>query len=184
MKAVHGNVADIKKIRSRAVVSIHIEIPVESYAAAVAMLDEKDVLITIAPKDVGAYGLIVSEEKPDIGITMSEGEQQLYSMGESSTEYVGPEDVLFARVKAKIDHTNSRLAAMYCKNKNFKEFLAVTRLDCDPFEVNENFARNEILAACGIDSRAELDTNRLAQTKFIINFCKPYTAYMQSREGK
>ena len=157
MEAVHGNVADIKKIRSRAVVSIHVEIPVESYAAAVAMLDEKDVLITIAPKDVGPYGLIVSEEKPDIGITMSEEKP------------------------AKIDHKNSRLAAMYCKNENFQEFLAVNN---PGIVINEHVSRSIILRICGIESRADLDTRELAKTKFIINFCKPYTAYMQSREGK
>ena len=160
MEAVHGNVADIKKIRSRAVVSIHVEIPVESYAAAVAMLDEKDVLITIAPKDVGPYGLIVSEDKPDIGITMSEEKP------------------------AKIDHKNSRLAAMYCKNENFRDFLADTMLFCVRGEVLESEARQEIVRACCIKSRSELDTNMVAQEKFIQFICKPYTAYMQSREGK
>ena len=184
MEAVHGNVADIKKIRSRAVVSIHIEIPVESYAAAVAMLDEKDVLITLAPKDVGAYGLIVSEDEPDIGIAISEEKNpQLYAMGESTTEYGGPDPSPFERVPKK-DHSQSRLAAMYCKNENFRRWLAVSRLNCDPIQVTEEIARQEMIRVCGIESRAELDTRPLAETKFKINFCKPYTAYIQSREGK
>ncbi len=131
--------------------------------------------------------LMVSERPRPVGYE-DEGEpeieeKQLYSMGESTTEYAGPDPSPFERVPKK-DHSQSRLAAMYCKNKNFREFLAVTRLNCDPLQVNEKFARNEILAACGINSRAELDTDQVAQTKFIVNFCKPYTAYMQSREGK
>ena len=75
--------------------------------------------------------------------------------------------------KEKIDHTNSRLAAMYCKNEVFREWLSPG--------LTETLTREEILKACSIKSRAELDTNMVARGKFIRYFCKPYTAYMREK---
>ena len=81
----------------------------------------------------------------------------------------------------KIDHTNSRLAAMYCKQGDFQDFIASNYFDLAPSEVNEAYARKEILQWCNIESRAELDTNLNAKALFVTKFCKPYTSYMQQR---
>ncbi|MBL4940950.1 MAG: hypothetical protein JKY81_04730 [Colwellia sp.] len=121
------------------------------------MIIDGMLMVSERPRPVGYE----DEGEPDIGITMSEEKP------------------------AKIDHTNSRLAAMYCKNENFQKFLAINMFaNCDPAQVTEDTAKLEIILCCGIDSRADLDTNRLARETFIKHFCKPYTAYMQSREGK
>lgn len=67
ISAIHGHISDVKKIRTRQVCAILIEVPIEQYAAVVAGFDEKDVLITIAPTGIGSYGVLSNaptEEKP------------------------------------------------------------------------------------------------------------------------
>lgn len=64
MKGLFGHIADIKKIRSRQCVAISIEIPVEHYAQAVALLDEKDVLVTLSDLKM-PYGVVEGRSEPE-----------------------------------------------------------------------------------------------------------------------
>jgi hypothetical protein len=74
----------------------------------------------------------------------------------------------------------SRLAAMWCKEPKFWEWLRYRYYktsDCDPSEVS---SRNEILAVCGIDSRSELDNSDSAAEAFHKYFRIPYSEWLKT----
>ena len=63
MQAAHGQVVDVKKIRTRQVVQIITEIPAEHYAQAVALLDDQQALITPSSLDI-PFGVVDGSDSP------------------------------------------------------------------------------------------------------------------------
>jgi hypothetical protein len=61
MKAIYGEVGEIKELRSTQVCRIAIEVPAESYKAVVAMLHGQKVLLTVAPPIHAPYGVVEPE---------------------------------------------------------------------------------------------------------------------------
>lgn len=61
MQAIHGHAVDVKKVRSRQVVLIQVEVPIEQYAAVVAAVDDSKVLVTRSELDA-PYGILDSRE--------------------------------------------------------------------------------------------------------------------------
>lgn len=64
MKAVHGQVTNIKKIPSRQIVQVITEIPAEHYAAAVALLDDHQALITPSALKI-PFGVVDGQAEED-----------------------------------------------------------------------------------------------------------------------
>lgn len=65
MKAVHGEAVEVKKYRSLGVARLIVELPIESYRDTVDLLDDRRVLVTLAPDgfDAVPYGLV--DEEPE-----------------------------------------------------------------------------------------------------------------------
>jgi hypothetical protein len=63
------------------------------------------------------------------------------------------------------------MACTFCRDPLFHRWLNVLdaeahERDQAPFEPTEEFAKDFILTLCGIDSRNELDTNKIAAYRF------------------
>ena len=63
------------------------------------------------------------------------------------------------------------MACVFCRDPLFHTWLNVLESDCkdrdqNPFEPTEEFAKDFILQLCGIESRNDLDTNKLAAYRF------------------
>lgn len=67
MKALYGEVTEVKKIISRQVARLHIEFPVEAFKDVVQLLDDQRVLVTIAPSALASvpFGIVEAEEADD-----------------------------------------------------------------------------------------------------------------------
>jgi hypothetical protein len=61
VKAVYGEVGEIKELRSTGVCRIAIEVPAEAYKSVVAMLHGQKVLLTVAPPIHAPYGVVEPE---------------------------------------------------------------------------------------------------------------------------
>lgn len=108
MKAAYGVVEEVKTIRTRQVCAISIELPIESYKDAVALLHAQNVLITIAgePFKYHPYGVIDSEhravidvkleiEKPDYGKLAVELHKSGFFINPQVCKAIGSEDEYF-----------------------------------------------------------------------------------------
>lgn len=173
-KAAYGRVANIKKVPSRSVAVIMIEVPVESYVEAVTSFDEKDVLITIAPKDLnGGYGVVVSEPvsvKLDIGSDDCVSGATVAKMIEAAN----PEMLVTTQKPRGLKLSN--VAAMWCKDEHFQNWLSLKLLT----PIDEKMATNYVRNSCLIESRSELDSNKQAAAYFIEHIRDPYQKAMQS----
>lgn len=59
MKAIYGEVAEIKKIRSRGISRVHLEFPIEHHRQAAEFADDMKCLVILAPKELEVpYGMI------------------------------------------------------------------------------------------------------------------------------
>jgi hypothetical protein len=65
-------------------------------------------------------------------------------------------------------------AILLCQNPRFREWCAV---DTEPQ------AREYLLEVCGIDSRKELDTDRMAADRFVSRIRLPFMAWMRKVTG-
>jgi len=142
MKAALGRVANIKSFPSTGIARIEVEIPIESYTAAVPLLYGQDVLVTVAPpsikKTLGVYGIHDSGDDPD--------EPQVEKPKEPAAKDQGIVGV----------------AGALCKNPEFWRFLSQTRKAC----TNEQQAAEIVRAHCQVSSRGDLANDEAAAARF------------------
>ncbi|MCG8381826.1 MAG: hypothetical protein MJA28_06360 [Gammaproteobacteria bacterium] len=155
MKAVHAQVYDVKKVRTRQVATITLEIPIEAHLDAINLLDEQDVLVTVAPKDIGMpYGVID---------------------GDTAPEQSKPDD------EPAKGGALAKLAAQLCANQQFRHF--VYQRDCT-YTLLESWDEagiaDHVRYMCGVNSRAELDHNPEAAKLFHERFRKPFMDYVNA----
>lgn len=107
MKAIHGQVINIKKIPSRQVIQIITEVPSDAYAKTVALLDDKNVLITLSDLKI-PYGVVTGAEP----VTKATEPEEERKGGELS-----------------------KWAAMRCNESEFRFWLAIQlNQDCETAE--------------------------------------------------
>ena len=161
MKALFAKVTNIKSFPSTGMVRVEIEAPVEQFPAIVALLHNREVLVTIAPPKVAPmYGVIEpAAEDHDQG---GKPEQ----VGDSSDGHLG------ARCK---------WAVMRCKDLVFQEWIIdefrsiwETGGAADAALSDERLARWLILQVCGVEPRKQLDTDPAAANIFDDKIRRPF----------
>lgn len=157
--AVFGKVEQVRDFKGLGVTRITVEIPIEQFVEAAAMLYGKNVLITIAPPSMGGpYGM---RRRGD----------------ESEPPSTTPAEPKGGAL--------SNLAAVWCKDpvfhkwlrKHFRESWNATRES-----LPEKIARDVILRTCGINSRKQLDHNEEARKLFDEAFRGPFSEHLREQE--
>jgi hypothetical protein len=76
---------------------------------------------------------------------------------------------------------NSKWAAMRCQEPVFWGFLNEQKFDgCEPV-ANTEEAAHVVRSVCGVESRAELDTDAVAEQRFHELIRKPFAEYMRNQ---
>ena len=149
MKAAFGTVENVRKVPSRQIVQVIIELPIESYVAAVTLLDGQKVLVTVSDLNM-PFGVIDGSEpevkKPEAN---------------EPKEKIGP---------------LCSWAVMRCKEPEFQKFMRKMRSgvvgDLDDSEESAKFYICEMIA---ISSRKELDKNPKAALAFRAQIMAPWS---------
>lgn len=149
MKALFAKVTNVKAFPSTGSVRVEIEAPVEQFPAIVALLHEREVLVTVAPKMARAYGVVDGNSSPSS------------TPVEPPKESIGP---------------LCQWAVMRCKDERFLEWLEIV---FPPKEYDQHSARDLILNVCEISSRKELDTNPRASDLFDERFRIPFALWLR-----
>jgi hypothetical protein len=143
MKAAYGTVEDVRKVRSRHVVQIILEVPIEHYAGAVNLLDGQKALVTVANLPL-PFGVVESD-----GCSDGKGSPEPPQKQGGDTSEPG-ELCLFA--------------VMRCQDERFRRWVQAVTNQADL--VTEQQAKQFILVVCKIESRRELDTDPDAAALF------------------
>lgn len=157
MKALYGKVTGVKAFQSTGSCRVEVEVPVEVYRDAVALLWDQQVLVTLAPDLGRAYGMVEPRE----------GEEPPPLPFIPERESIGPVCML---------------AVKLCREPDFQawlqhEFPHLTEEwePCPP----EQWAKNVILEVCEIGSRRDLDESPLAAEAFHDIIRKPYHEFVE-----
>ncbi len=158
-QAAFGKVVEIKKVRTQQVARIMVELPVEAFADLVAMLDERDVLVTIAPAELNG--------KTPYGVFRASG-----------IEAAGQPAVTTASATAENHKPASwseygplcRLAIQWSSDAEFEQWIRRT------FVVTSTPAE-WIKAVCGVDSRKDIDGGGDATARFHRDIRAPFMAW-------
>ena len=150
MKAVYGEVVDIKLVRSRAMLAVTMEVPIEFHRAVVNLLSVGGPALLTPTHIEAPFGVVDSEVKHEL-----------------------PAQAAPAAAEKVVDHPRKHsfgglgplcsLAVRWCKDEKFQKWLAMN-FDC-PIN-NEQDASEFIRTYCGVSSRADLDTNEDAKSMF------------------
>jgi len=149
MKAVYGHVRNVKAMSSTGDTIIEVVVPVEVHRAVVDLVFGRDVLVTLAPPGM-MPGLVDSDKL------------QPAPAGQAS--------------KATPETKPSQRAAILCKDPDFWRFHSIA--PGAPSRAEE-MSRAYILATCGIDSRAELDSTDGAAELFTTEVLDPFNRWMR-----
>jgi hypothetical protein len=147
MKCLYAHVTNVKAYPSTGIARVEIEVPVEHFPVIVGLLMDKQVLVTIAPQMLGAYGVYDSER-------ISGGSLP------PPPPPAPPREELGARCK---------WAVMRCGEKTFQDWMLDRFPDLLSEETPdepEQTAKWLICRICGITSRKLLDENINAGKKF------------------
>lgn len=139
MTAIKGDYRTHKHIPSRSCYQLIIEVSEEEF-----------------PKVCDTLGYPKTGENTYVGIALLD--KQLYN----KPPVVGKSDI-----PQPVGDVLRNRAVMLCKDLNFQKWTASNNLYINIANPNEIHARNYILHFCGIDSRAELATNKNAQDNFL-----------------
>lgn len=144
-----GHVDMIKRVPSRHIVQVIIELPAESFKDAVANFDDENVFVQVASKAMQdlPYGIHKHTDEPDSVSKTAENETQA--------------DLSAGSDKQKTGRVGSACyeAIQFCKDENFQVFMCEVK---DAADISEAATKDEFIVRCGIDSRKELDTNPAA----------------------
>ena len=148
-----GIVETIKKVPSRQVVQVIIEVPVETFKQAVQHFDNEMVFVQVASRAMKElpYGVHTANDadapkaKP---VAESAPVVKNHSAGEAVVE------------KAKIGK-NCIEAIEFCKDVHFQVFMHSIM----EAELGEQAAKEELCIRCGVDSRKEFDADLAAHAK-------------------
>lgn len=152
MKAIHARAMDVKKIPSRQVAVITLEVPIESRLDVLKLIDESDVLVTRAPENFNfPYGVVGGEDQHEATTRGTQVEPK-------------PKGGSLAK-----------LAGMLCQDPQFWEFLN-SKVSAEEV-LDEEGAAKVVRQCCGINSRAELDSSLDAAVKFHGVFRKPFLSW-------
>jgi hypothetical protein len=154
--AVHAHVVQVRDFKGLGVTRITLEIPIEHFVNATAMLYEQDVIVTRAPPGMkgSPYGLRRGDEPPP--------------QDERESTKGGP---------------LSELAGMWCRSSEFQKWMRKAHKSTwaessakDP----EQIARDVILRCCEIKSRRELDHDAKAARVFNDAFRAPFAEHLHT----
>lgn len=168
MRALFAKVTNIKSFPSTGSVRVEIEAPVEQFPAIVALLHNREVLVTIAPPKVAPMYGVIEPAAVDHG------------QGGNAEQVGGAGDVhLGARCK---------WAVMRCKDPAFQEWLfCAFPSECESadavvgYQSHDMLARWLILNICGIESRKQLDTDPTAGEIFDKKIRVPFSQKYDKR---
>ncbi len=143
MKVVYGEVSDIKLVRSRSVVIVSIEVPIEAHRAVVNLLE------------LGASALLMpaSLDSP-FGVTGGEPVESKQETPNETKKHPGG----FGHLGPLCS-----LAVRWCKDEHFRTWASsLSGIDID----TEDDASTWIKSYCDVDSRSDIDGNRAAAERF------------------
>jgi hypothetical protein len=149
VKAAFGTVENVRKVPSRHVVQVIIELPIESYVAAVTLLDGQKALVTVSGLEI-PFGIVDSQEPPEDK----------------------PEPVK-AEQKPKMGPLCS-WAVMRCQEPEFQEFMRQLRCG-DGGVACEESAKSYICAMMGVESRKDFDANKSIALSFQKLIMEPWS---------
>jgi len=164
MKAVYGEIVDIKLIRSRAMMSVTMEVPIEFHRAVVNLLNVGGPALLTPTHIEAPFGVIDSAAKheraePAPAEPEPAGEKVVDHPRRHSFGGLGP---------------LCSLAVRWCKDEKFQAWL---EKEFDAPIKSEQDASEFIRTYCGVSSRADLDTNPDAKATFE-DVREAYSAYL------
>lgn len=137
LAAIQGDFVDLRFIKGRKVCQIIIECPIEAGGAIVSAFGTPNPAVTIPVVLARLNGVYeVAESKPIVGVE--------------------------PRTQLKGAHL-SRQAAFLCQAGSFWKFMGEQAMGTP---CNSDEAAGLLRTECGIESRAELDHNQIAATRF------------------
>lgn len=160
MKALYGKVTAVKAFVSTGSCRVEVEVPVEVYREAVALLWDQQVLVTLAPDLGRAYGMVVPREP-----LLEPGPPPPFI---EEREQIGP---------------LCMLAVKLCREPDFQVWLQhefAGLVDEAESRTPEEWAKRVIMEACEIGSRRDLDESEPAAEAFHYLIRKPYHAYVEA----
>ena len=152
MKAIHGQVANVRAIPSRQVARVELEFPIEAFGEACAEFYGKSGLLTLCNMP-GGYGLVNSDEK----LTPQATETPILAPPVDSKDKVG---------------TLCQLAHILCRRADFQDWLGISPGSKDVRAIR---ALNKVRERCGVDTSKDLDTDNGAANSFHSYFRAPFS---------
>ena len=154
MQGVEGVTVGIKTM-SDSTLRITIDIPPYKAKEAFNLFGEKGTTVAVAALNLSQYRNIVEEDNqlPEQKEVPERIPATMYNPSETlEDQFKNDERAVHAE---QADHTLSRLAAMFCQNEDFWEFL--NGFQQAIVVLNKDDAKEYIYAYCKIKSRATLD---------------------------
>lgn len=148
----HGVVASVTKVPSRNVTVARVEFPIEAHIELTTECDERRVSFVCPPA--------VLDDKP----------YGIYTTGEDAPR--SREVPASASVKQEKGELCT-LAVRLCRDERFHAWAKVN---------SEEAAKQFILRVCGIGSRRDLDTDKVAASLFHSSIRRPYNDYWRSND--
>lgn len=167
MRAIYGNIVNVRAIPSRQLTRIEIDIPVESFREAVEFFGA-NVLVTVAPAEAPkTYGVIDSEHLGDPFDPVKTGEGDVGDVSQIATF------TLNEREAGEIGRSSDtwRKLGPLCQSsitlgqtEAFRIFVA-EQIDANG-DVGDDDVAEYIRSTCGVESRKQLDDDQEAAVKF------------------
>ncbi len=176
MKAVYGEVVDLKLVRTRSVLAITIEVPIEAHRAVVNLLTIGEPALLHPGAIPAPFGVVESPEQAEPAAPAAEKTAEKPAEPPAKTDHPAAQKPTGAHHGGFGDLPPlCSLCVRWCSNPAFREWLAEAFLVDIP---NEEEAAAFIRSYCGVKSRKELDTDPLARTLFDTDIRAPYMEHL------